>query len=52
MFSVEFLNLLRTWEIEDIARRLPPGARVLELGAGTGRQALELRKRGFEVEAI
>jgi SAM-dependent methyltransferase len=52
MFSVDFLNLLRTWEIEEIARRLPAGARVLEIGAGTGRQALELRKRGFEVEAI
>ena len=30
----------------------PSGARVLELGAGTGMQALELRRRGFNVTAI
>lgn len=52
MFSVEHLNTLRAYEIEQIIERLPRGARVLEIGAGTGRQALELERRGFDVEAV
>lgn len=53
MFSVEFLNVLRSAEIERISSHLrPQGARILEIGAGTGRQALELFKRGFSIEAI
>ncbi len=52
VFSVAFLNELRTLEIERVVTHLRPGARVLEVGAGTGRQAAELRARGFEVEAI
>lgn len=30
----------------------PPGAQILEIGAGTGQQALELQRRGFDVTAI
>jgi SAM-dependent methyltransferase len=53
MFSVDHLNVLRSAEIEKIAKHLrPAGARVLEVGAGTGQQALELERRGFQVEAI
>jgi SAM-dependent methyltransferase len=52
MLSIPLLNQIRSAEIDAIARRFPAGARVLELGAGTGQQALELSKRGFEVEAI
>jgi SAM-dependent methyltransferase len=53
MFSVEHLNALRSAEIEKIVKHLrPASARVLEVGAGTGQQALELSRRGFEVEAI
>ncbi|MFZ5734938.1 MAG: class I SAM-dependent methyltransferase [Pseudomonadota bacterium] len=53
MFSVNYLNVLRAAEIEKIARHFrPAGARVLEIGAGTGRQAQELSKLGFDVEAI
>jgi SAM-dependent methyltransferase len=52
MFCINHLNALRASEIEDILTRFPPGARILELGAGTGRQALEISRRGFEVEAI
>ena len=52
MLSISLLNQIRSSEIEAIARRFPAGARVLEIGAGTGQQALELRKRGFDVEAI
>jgi SAM-dependent methyltransferase len=52
VFSVDFLNRIRTAEIEAIVPHFPPGARVLEIGAGTGRQALEVRRLGFAVEAI
>jgi SAM-dependent methyltransferase len=52
MFSYEYLDVLRAAEIEKVIPFFPPGARVLEIGAGTGKQALELRRRGFEVTAI
>jgi SAM-dependent methyltransferase len=55
MFSVDFLNQLRAAEVAKVASflsALPRGARVLEVGAGTGRQALDLQLRGFHVEAI
>lgn len=53
MFSIEHLNALRAVEIETIVSHLqPPGAHVLEVGAGTGRQAQELAARGYSVEAI
>jgi SAM-dependent methyltransferase len=32
--------------------RLPPGARVLDVGAGSGRFAIPLARRGFEVVAV
>lgn len=52
MFSVEFLHELRRHELEMVVRQLPPGARILELGAGTGFQARELARRGHAVLAI
>ena len=53
MFSIEHLNVLRAAEIDKIVTHLrPPGARLLEIGAGTGRQAQALVERGFSVEAI
>jgi SAM-dependent methyltransferase len=52
MFSLDLLNRIRTAEIETIVARFPAGGRVLEIGAGTGRQALEVRRLGYEVEAI
>jgi SAM-dependent methyltransferase len=38
--------------IEDLAVRLPPGGRVVDLGCGTGHHAVELALRGFDVIAI
>lgn len=38
--------------LERIVRRLPAAARVLELGAGSGRDAALLLRRGFEVTAL
>ncbi|MES1207578.1 MAG: class I SAM-dependent methyltransferase [Pseudomonadota bacterium] len=52
MFNIAFLRQVRAVEIELIVAHLPAGARVLEIGAGTGQQAIALRERGFEVEAI
>lgn len=52
MFSVEYLNQLRSWEIERISTLFRPGARILEIGAGTGQQSAALLKMGFGVEAI
>jgi SAM-dependent methyltransferase len=52
MFSLQHLETLRSAEIDKVAALFPAGARVLEIGAGTGQQALELHRRGFDVTAI
>lgn len=52
MFSIAHLAVVRQAEIERIVSHLRPGARVLEIGAGTGDQAAELKRRGFDVIAI
>jgi len=52
MFSIEQLNVLRAAEIAEIVPHIPLRARILEIGAGTGQQALELQRRGFAVNAI
>lgn len=52
MFSLEHLNRLRLAELEVVRRFLPPQARILEIGAGTGRQGVELRKLGYDVAMI
>ena len=52
MFSIEHLHALRTAEIEKIITFFRPGARVLEVGAGTGHQALDLSERGIDITAI
>lgn len=38
--------------VERLAAQLPPGARVLDLGAGNGRLAAPLAARGFVVDAV
>ena len=52
VFSLDHLDAIRGAELDKIASLFPTGARVLEIGAGTGKQALELQRRGFEVTAI
>jgi SAM-dependent methyltransferase len=50
--SFDHLDAIRGAEIDRVAAYLPAGARILEIGAGTGQQALELERRGFDVTAI
>jgi SAM-dependent methyltransferase len=52
MFSYAHLDELRRAEIDEIVSLFPPRARVLEVGAGSGRQARELERRGFQVTAV
>ena len=49
---MEQLNRLRAAELDRIAPLFPRGARILEVGAGTGMQTLLLRQRGFDVTPI
>jgi SAM-dependent methyltransferase len=46
------LETLRESELEDALRLIAAPARLLEIGAGSGWQARELARRGFEVCAV
>ena len=52
MLSFDYIDALRATELEAILPCLRPGDRLLEIGAGSGRQALELSKLGYEVVAL
>jgi 2-polyprenyl-3-methyl-5-hydroxy-6-metoxy-1,4-benzoquinol methylase len=52
MFSIEHLHTLRAHELNAVVAELNFGAAVLEVGAGTGAQALALTRQGFAVTAI
>ncbi|GIW60946.1 MAG: hypothetical protein KatS3mg087_2012 [Patescibacteria group bacterium] len=49
---IEYLRMIRSYELEQVASMLPEQGRILELGAGTGYQAKLLAQRGYEVIAI
>ena len=51
-FNLDFRKRLRAAELDRVIPLLPPGCRVLEVGAGAGWQARELNSRGFSVVAI
>jgi len=46
------LKKIREYELELIVDRFPACGRVLEIGAGSGWQALLLSRHGFDVEAV
>lgn len=50
--SLAHLEAIRLHELDLVLRSLPPRARILEIGAGTGWQARALEHRGYEVEGI
>ncbi|MDP8993366.1 MAG: class I SAM-dependent methyltransferase [Pseudomonadota bacterium] len=52
MVTSEYVNWIRRAELETVIPLLPPSAKVLEIGGGTGEQALQLSRLGFDVTAI
>ena len=52
MFNIEFLHVIREYEYKNIVARFVPGARILEIGGGTGYQAKRLSEDGFRVDSI
>lgn len=52
MFNVEFLHVIREFEYKTIISRFSSGARVLEIGGGTGYQAKRLTEDGYAVDSI
>ena len=52
MFSTEFLNKLRAYEIESYLPYLDKKQPLLELGGGTGEQARQLSERGYNVTSV
>ncbi len=50
-FGEDFLQLTHL-TLEQVGRSLPPPARIVDFGAGTGRMALPLAARGYEVAAV
>jgi SAM-dependent methyltransferase len=50
--SLAHLDTLRVAEMDRVVPYFRSGARILEIGAGTGMQALELQRRGFDVTAL
>lgn len=52
MPDIAFLHVIRSHELNVIKRHLFPGARILEIGGGTGFQAKLLAEGGFDVVSI
>lgn len=52
MFNIEFLHVIREFEYTKIIERFSVGARVLEIGGGTGYQAKRLTEDGYAVDSI
>lgn len=47
-----FVADIRIWELDYLSRFLPRSGRVLDFGSGTGDQAAQLKRMGYEVEAV
>jgi ubiquinone/menaquinone biosynthesis C-methylase UbiE len=52
LFSDEFLHVIREFEYKKIITHFDAGARLLEIGGGTGYQAKRLTEDGFVVVSI
>ena len=50
--SSSHLRTIRLRELEQAAACFPATGRILEIGAGAGWQALELERRGYDVQAV
>lgn len=51
-FRADHRKMVREWELSQVLPLFPPGASVLEVGAGAGWQAKRLAEHGFKVTAI
>jgi SAM-dependent methyltransferase len=52
VFSFRFLAELREAELVTIVPHLPAGGTIVEIGGGTGDQALSLQRRGFKMASV
>jgi len=52
MYTIEFLNALREWEMGVLSAHLRRGAKILEIGGGTGTQAKLLAEMGHDVTSV
>lgn len=52
MFNINFLHQIRAFEYDLISGYFHSGARILEIGGGTGYQARKLSDDGFDVVSI
>lgn len=52
MYSLDWLNTIRAEELAIVREWLVPPLRVLEIGGGTGAQAVALTAAGFEVTSV
>lgn len=50
--ALRYLHTIRSYELQQIISEFPRQGRVLEIGAGTGHQALALQRAGYDVLAI
>ena len=53
-FDVNFLNEIRSYELKKIESYFPKSKqiKVLEVGGGTGKQAMLLREKGYDIHSI
>ena len=46
------VNADMSLQLEDFIKLLPAGGYILDAGCGSGRDSLELKNRGFKIEAF
>lgn len=52
MIDLEYLQIVREWELQCLADCLPPASNILEIGGGTGHQARRLTEFGHKVTSV